>query len=191
MFTLLVPNIAATHRLRALNATAHLNRRFGHRSLYRAPFISLHPHLPSRPLTPPSRRFLPTGTLKERETHIRESWIKAMEARIVRAELQKCYRLEGVNNYENCHDLAEKYTSMIRENKVGAMQASCGCLSACESALAGGPGQWLTRPGQGLQDHRRGVDFCSNASTPDKLVTDGGPPPSSNHHAMRWGGEHR
>lgn len=43
-----------------------------------------------------------------------------MEARIVRSELQKCYRLEGVNNIENCHDLAEKYIGMIRDNKVDA-----------------------------------------------------------------------
>ncbi len=42
-----------------------------------------------------------------------------MEARIVRDELQKCYKYEGVNNVETCHDLAQKYTSMIRDNKVG------------------------------------------------------------------------
>lgn len=41
-----------------------------------------------------------------------------MEARLVREELQKCYRGEGVNHLENCKDLAEKYTAMIRDNKV-------------------------------------------------------------------------
>ncbi|TXT09323.1 uncharacterized protein COLE_03257 [Cutaneotrichosporon oleaginosum] len=41
-----------------------------------------------------------------------------MEARIVRDELQKCYKYEGVNNIETCHDLAQKYISMIRDNKV-------------------------------------------------------------------------
>ncbi|KLT41557.1 putative NADH-ubiquinone oxidoreductase 12 kDa subunit mitochondrial precursor [Cutaneotrichosporon oleaginosum] len=59
-----------------------------------------------------------TETLKQREEHIRESWVKAMEARIVRDELQKCYKYEGVNNIETCHDLAQKYISMIRDNKV-------------------------------------------------------------------------
>lgn len=58
------------------------------------------------------------GTLQERDTHIRESWISAMEARIVRGELQKCQRGEGVNHYKNCRELAEIYTRMIRENKV-------------------------------------------------------------------------
>ena len=41
-----------------------------------------------------------------------------MEARIVRGELQKCYRGEGVNQLQNCKELAERYASMIRENKV-------------------------------------------------------------------------
>jgi len=41
-----------------------------------------------------------------------------MEARIVRSQLQECYRVEGVNQNENCKELAEKYLHMIRENKV-------------------------------------------------------------------------
>ncbi|RSH87911.1 uncharacterized protein EHS24_000429 [Apiotrichum porosum] len=57
-------------------------------------------------------------TIKAREEHIRESWVRAMEARIVRTELQKCYRGEGVNHLENCRELAEKYTAMIRDNKI-------------------------------------------------------------------------
>ncbi|BEJ17456.1 hypothetical protein CspHIS471_0608570 [Cutaneotrichosporon sp. HIS471] len=57
-------------------------------------------------------------TLKQREEHIRESWVKAMEARIVRRELQDCYNTEGVNNIEVCYDLAQKYLAMIRDNKV-------------------------------------------------------------------------
>ncbi|WVO23270.1 uncharacterized protein IAS62_004619 [Cryptococcus decagattii] len=56
--------------------------------------------------------------IKSREEHIRESWIKAMEARIVRDELQKCYRGEGINQLQNCKVLAEKYAAMIRDNKV-------------------------------------------------------------------------
>jgi hypothetical protein len=42
-----------------------------------------------------------------------------MEARLVRAELQKCYRGEGVNHLQNCKELAELYAGMIRANKVG------------------------------------------------------------------------
>ncbi|KAF9466525.1 hypothetical protein BDZ94DRAFT_1157827, partial [Collybia nuda] len=56
--------------------------------------------------------------LKERDDHIRESWVKAMEARLVREELDKCQQGEGVNHYENCRWLADKYTTMLRENRV-------------------------------------------------------------------------
>lgn len=41
-----------------------------------------------------------------------------MEARLVREELVKCQRAEGVNHYKECQHLAEMYTGMIRENKV-------------------------------------------------------------------------
>jgi len=41
-----------------------------------------------------------------------------MKARIVRGELIKCQRGEGVNHYKHCRELAEMYTGMIRENKV-------------------------------------------------------------------------
>jgi len=56
--------------------------------------------------------------LSEREHHVRESWVKAMEARLVREELEKCQRTEGVNHYENCKWLSEKYLTMLKENKV-------------------------------------------------------------------------
>jgi len=49
-----------------------------------------------------------------------------MEARIVRGELQKCYRGEGVNQLQNCKELAERYASMIRENKVGRFSVLVG-----------------------------------------------------------------
>lgn len=76
---------------------------------------------PPLPLTSPSLSPILTTpeTLQDRDTHIRESWVKAMEARIVRDELVKCQRGEGVNHYKNCQHLAEMYTGMIRENKVG------------------------------------------------------------------------
>jgi hypothetical protein len=41
-----------------------------------------------------------------------------MEARIVQENLQKCYRAEGVNNLENCKDLADRYTQMLKDNRV-------------------------------------------------------------------------
>lgn len=82
---------------------------------------------------------IPLGTLKAREEHVRESWIKAMEARIVRGELQKCYRGEGVNQLQNCKELAERYAGMIRDNKVSLIlelgsssrRNTSECLSRC------------------------------------------------------------
>ncbi|TFK40256.1 NADH-ubiquinone oxidoreductase 12 kDa subunit [Crucibulum laeve] len=56
--------------------------------------------------------------LQQRDTHIRESWVKAMEARLVREELEKCQKGEGVNHYENCRWLADKYIQMLRDNRV-------------------------------------------------------------------------
>ncbi|KAK0495383.1 NADH-ubiquinone oxidoreductase 12 kDa subunit [Armillaria luteobubalina] len=56
--------------------------------------------------------------LEAREEHIRESWVKAMEARLMRDELEKCHRSEGVNHYENCKWLVDKYLVMLKENKV-------------------------------------------------------------------------
>lgn len=61
---------------------------------------------------------LPTARLKEREEIIRESWVRAMEAKIVRDNITQCYRLEGVNHTERCKDLADKYARMLQENKV-------------------------------------------------------------------------
>jgi len=56
--------------------------------------------------------------LQEREDFIRESWVKAMEARLVRDELVKCQRHEGVNSLENCRWLSEKYAQMLLGNRV-------------------------------------------------------------------------
>ncbi|KAL5503898.1 hypothetical protein ACEPAH_7969 [Sanghuangporus vaninii] len=56
--------------------------------------------------------------LHARDEQIRESWVRAMEVKIVRDELTKCQRTEGVNHYENCKSLAEKYLQMLRENRV-------------------------------------------------------------------------
>ncbi|KAF9790441.1 hypothetical protein BJ322DRAFT_1017157 [Thelephora terrestris] len=62
--------------------------------------------------------------LKAREEHIRENWIKAMEARIVRDNLSKCQKVEGVNHYERCKDLAERYADMLKENRYSSKSYS-------------------------------------------------------------------
>jgi len=39
---------------------------------------------------------------------IREQWVRSMMARLVRDELGKCYRREGVNHLEKCGHLRGK-----------------------------------------------------------------------------------
>ncbi|KDR78918.1 hypothetical protein GALMADRAFT_244575 [Galerina marginata CBS 339.88] len=56
--------------------------------------------------------------LQEREDNIRESWVKAMETRLVREELAKCHQAEGVNHYENCKWLSEMYLHLLRTQRV-------------------------------------------------------------------------
>jgi NADH dehydrogenase (ubiquinone) 1 beta subcomplex subunit 10 len=60
----------------------------------------------------------PTERVKAREEHIRETWVRAMEARIVRDELKRCQRTEGVNTLETCQHLADRYLTMLKENRV-------------------------------------------------------------------------
>lgn len=56
--------------------------------------------------------------LNARDNHIREQWIKAMEVRIVREELIKCQRGEGVDAHVHCRELSERYLSMLADAKV-------------------------------------------------------------------------
>ncbi|KAJ7039561.1 hypothetical protein C8F04DRAFT_294586 [Mycena alexandri] len=49
---------------------------------------------------------------------IKESWVKAMEVRLVREELEKCRKGEGPNAMENCRWLADKYNQMLVEAKL-------------------------------------------------------------------------
>ncbi|KAF9312013.1 hypothetical protein BG003_006741 [Podila horticola] len=56
--------------------------------------------------------------LRSRALAVRESWISAMEGRIVQEELKKCYRSEGVNHYEKCKHLVELYMHSLKEKRV-------------------------------------------------------------------------
>ncbi|KZT42164.1 hypothetical protein SISSUDRAFT_109950 [Sistotremastrum suecicum HHB10207 ss-3] len=56
--------------------------------------------------------------LAARDHTIREQWVKAMELRLVREELEKCQQSEGVNGYENCKDFAQRYLSMLKDHRV-------------------------------------------------------------------------
>ncbi|KAI1797311.1 NADH-ubiquinone oxidoreductase 12 kDa subunit [Ganoderma leucocontextum] len=56
--------------------------------------------------------------LAEREQTLRESWVRTMEAKLVRDKLDRCYESEGVNHLESCKDLRERYIDMLRDNRV-------------------------------------------------------------------------
>ena len=64
-----------------------------------------------------------SAKLEDRDTHIRESWVRAMEARLVRDELEKCQKSEGVNHYENCKWLSELYLNKLKDAKVSVLFA--------------------------------------------------------------------
>lgn len=84
-----------------------------------------------------------------RAQKIRDDWVKAMEARIIKEKLDECYRTEGVNHCmytllgnvraldsqrrklktrlfidQNCRDLADLYIKTIKENKVQGFRTS-------------------------------------------------------------------
>lgn len=59
-----------------------------------------------------------SAVLQAREDKIRNDWVQTMEARLVREELAKCWREEGVNHYQSCHELTQKYIDMIRTHRV-------------------------------------------------------------------------
>jgi hypothetical protein len=76
-----------------------------------------------------------SARLAARDAHVRESWVRAMEARIVRDQLQSCYRAEGVNHYETCRELSEKYITLLRENRVRLQFLASGSLMSLTSIL--------------------------------------------------------
>lgn len=59
---------------------------------------------------------------------MKESWVSAMMLRLVSDELAKCHKAEGVNHYENCRWLAEKYLHMMREHRVRCFYISQACV---------------------------------------------------------------
>ena len=49
---------------------------------------------------------------------IRESWVRTMEAQLVREKLDRCYQTEGVNHLESCKYIRERYLDMLKDNRV-------------------------------------------------------------------------
>jgi hypothetical protein len=51
---------------------------------------------------------------------IREQWVKSMMARLVRDEMGKCYRREGVNHLEKCGHLRGTHTPTEGRSEMSA-----------------------------------------------------------------------
>lgn len=49
---------------------------------------------------------------------IRESWVRVMEARLVREKLKECALVEGVNKNQVCKQLVEQYQAMLVTHRV-------------------------------------------------------------------------
>ncbi|VVT55779.1 uncharacterized protein SAPINGB_P004734 [Magnusiomyces paraingens] len=52
------------------------------------------------------------------ESFVREQWIRVEALKTVRRALEKCFQTQGVNQYENCKDIAEKYLDMLPTHRV-------------------------------------------------------------------------
>ncbi|KAL8931455.1 MAG: hypothetical protein Q9211_006949 [Gyalolechia sp. 1 TL-2023] len=78
--------------------------------------------LAKKPTVPPSFDgvdYNDTPRLKAaQDAIIKEQWVKSMMARLVREELAKCYRREGVNHLEKCGKLRERYFEALKDSKV-------------------------------------------------------------------------
>ncbi|KAJ1970248.1 hypothetical protein IWQ62_000075 [Dispira parvispora] len=58
------------------------------------------------------------GFRKARDQYLRESWVRAMELRVLQKQLKKCYRTEGVNYMQNCRALGELYLDMAKAQRL-------------------------------------------------------------------------
>ncbi|MCJ1424869.1 hypothetical protein MMC29_002757 [Sticta canariensis] len=78
--------------------------------------------LASKPTVPPSFSgvdYDDTPRFKAAQDAIlREQWVKAMMARLIREELGKCYYREGVGHLEKCAKLRERYFEALKESQV-------------------------------------------------------------------------
>ena len=56
------------------------------------------------------------------EQRARERQIAYETVRILRKDVIDCYRKEGINHYENCKEVNEKYYKVVIQNDLGQVQ---------------------------------------------------------------------
>lgn len=59
-----------------------------------------------------------TANQERKAESIRDEWIKVMQLRLVRDELQKCHRAEGENHYYVCAPIVKVYNDLLKEARV-------------------------------------------------------------------------
>ena len=67
---------------------------------------------------PSSPRADPVAFVRQREHETREAMIDIEKAKLIRERLRECYRREGVNHFENCKELVEKYAEAFHGNSL-------------------------------------------------------------------------
>ena len=61
----------------------------------------------------------PVSFIRQREYETRENMIAIERAKLIMERLRECYREEGVNHYENCRELVQKYCDAFEGNRLG------------------------------------------------------------------------
>jgi NADH-ubiquinone oxidoreductase subunit 10 len=56
------------------------------------------------------------------EQRARERQVAYETVRLLREDVIECYRREGVNHYENCKDVNQKYYDLITKKDLGQLQ---------------------------------------------------------------------
>jgi hypothetical protein len=63
----------------------------------------------------------PVAYLRATEQRARERTVAYETVRLLRQKVITCYRAEGVNHYENCHDVAKDYYEIITKKDLGQL----------------------------------------------------------------------
>jgi len=63
----------------------------------------------------------PVKYLLSTEQRARERQIAYETVRLLREDVIECYRREGVNHYENCKDVTEKYYNVVIKKDMGQL----------------------------------------------------------------------
>jgi NADH-ubiquinone oxidoreductase subunit 10 len=63
----------------------------------------------------------PVKYLLAAEQRARERQVAYETVRLLREDVIECYRREGVNHYENCKDVSQKYYDIIKKKDLGQL----------------------------------------------------------------------